>query len=491
MARVIYQIGKPTDPNNVEATDDNAFADSNFIFDISSVLATGEIGQIGNVDLTSTSPALADNHFLVYNGTNWVHEQPSDALLSLGVTASAVELNYLDIANLGTSEASKALTADADGNLIIPDSDKFQFGAGLDMTLYHDGTDSYITNQTGALKIATETSGIAVQIGHATSEVTIGDNLNITGDLVVDTSILKVDSTNNRVGIGTASPAKVLHVVDTTGDAEIARFEGGDGNISINGGAKITFSRNAINYLTCTDIAGGLRFETGGAGNNRLTIDSSGDSTFSGHVILDNAKTLRLSETDANGSHYIALKAPDSVTADTTLTLPDGTGTNGQVLTSSGASGVLTWSNASGGVTSASITGQSEKTSINDNDLLLIADSQDSNNLKKVKRSKLVEGLTTNNTYSAKTANFSAQLDYHYSINTTGGAVTVNLPAITVINAGKSLVVKFRSGTDAVTITPDSGDTIEGLNSLNLTDSQAPGQSVILVSDGTSAWEII
>ena len=34
----------------------------------------------------------------------------------------------------------------------------------------------------------------------------------ITGDLTVDTSTLKVDSTNNRVGIGTATPADSLHV---------------------------------------------------------------------------------------------------------------------------------------------------------------------------------------------------------------------------------------------------------------------------------------
>ena len=41
----------------------------------------------------------------------------------------------------------------------------------------------------------------------------------ITGDLTVDTSTLKVDSTNNRVGIGTASPGYPLHVSAT--DAEI------------------------------------------------------------------------------------------------------------------------------------------------------------------------------------------------------------------------------------------------------------------------------
>jgi hypothetical protein len=34
----------------------------------------------------------------------------------------------------------------------------------------------------------------------------------ITGDLTVDTSTLKVDSANNRVGIGTASPVSTLHV---------------------------------------------------------------------------------------------------------------------------------------------------------------------------------------------------------------------------------------------------------------------------------------
>ena len=67
----------------------------------------------------------------------------------------------------------------------MPDSDKFEFGAGSDMTLYHDGTNSYITNKTGALKIATETSGIALTIGHTTSLVTIADNLTVVGDLTV------------------------------------------------------------------------------------------------------------------------------------------------------------------------------------------------------------------------------------------------------------------------------------------------------------------
>jgi len=39
----------------------------------------------------------------------------------------------------------------------------------------------------------------------------------ITGDLTVDTSTLKVDSTNNRVGIGTAGPSTNLHIGSGTG----------------------------------------------------------------------------------------------------------------------------------------------------------------------------------------------------------------------------------------------------------------------------------
>jgi hypothetical protein len=39
--------------------------------------------------------------------------------------------------------------------------------------------------------------------------------LDVTGDLTVDTSTLAVDATNNRVGIGTAAPLKLLHVEES------------------------------------------------------------------------------------------------------------------------------------------------------------------------------------------------------------------------------------------------------------------------------------
>ena len=51
---------------------------------------------------------------------------------------------------------------------------------------------------------------------------------------------------------------------------------------------------------------------------------------------------------DTAGGQYIALRAPGTVTSNTILTLPDGAGTSGQVLSTDGA-GVLSWADGGGG----------------------------------------------------------------------------------------------------------------------------------------------
>ena len=74
-----------------------------------------------------------------------------------GVTATATELNYNDITTLGTVEASKVVTADANGDVTFPDGEKALFGTGSDLQIYHDGSNSYISeggDQTGDLLIS-------------------------------------------------------------------------------------------------------------------------------------------------------------------------------------------------------------------------------------------------------------------------------------------------------------------------------------------------
>ena len=50
----------------------------------------------------------------------------------------------------------------------------------------------------------------------AGTSATLSGTLGVTGDLTVDTSTLKVDSSNNRVGVGLTAPEQPLHVRSST-----------------------------------------------------------------------------------------------------------------------------------------------------------------------------------------------------------------------------------------------------------------------------------
>ena len=76
------------------------------------------------------------------------------ALTNLGLTATAAEINYNDISTLGQVQASKVLTADSNSNITMTDNSKLRFGTGLDLQIYHTGSDSFISDQgTGDLKV--------------------------------------------------------------------------------------------------------------------------------------------------------------------------------------------------------------------------------------------------------------------------------------------------------------------------------------------------
>ena len=113
-----------------------------------------------------------------------------DAAVTVGIDDTGYDFKLF-----GATSGSFLLWDESDDALELTDSSPIKIGDGGDMTIYHDGSHSYVTNATGTLKLATETSGIAVTIGHTTSEVTVGDNLTVTGDLTVSGTTTTVNST--------------------------------------------------------------------------------------------------------------------------------------------------------------------------------------------------------------------------------------------------------------------------------------------------------
>jgi hypothetical protein len=190
----------------------------------------------------------------------------------------------------------------------------------------------------------------------------------ITGDLTVDTSTLKVDSTNNRVGIGTASPAALLHILAPGSDTAAIRLAATGGRVFDIGstGAGYGSANNLIIYdITGSaeryriDSAGICTWQNvGGVGGTAMTLNSTGlgvggspatkifasvtppGAGQDGIRVTDGTRLIQMSISGSSYS-YLGIGAnqnviyasgnPLSILSDA-QTLRLGTGTNGYIL---------------------------------------------------------------------------------------------------------------------------------------------------------------
>jgi len=170
----------------------------------------------------------------------------ADNLTTTGDTSVGGTLGVTGVATFATHVA-------------LGDSDILKLGAGTDLTLYHDGSNSYITNAVGALKVATETSGIAITLGHSTSEVTVADNLTVTGTL---TGTLATAAQGSVTSLGTLTTLTVDNIITNgatighTSDIDLLTLA--DGALTVAG----TIGSGAI---TSTGIVTGTAFTAGSA----------------------------------------------------------------------------------------------------------------------------------------------------------------------------------------------------------------------------------
>ena len=97
-----------------------------------------------------------------------------------------------------------------------------------------------------------------------------------------------------------------------------------------------------------------------------------------------------------------------------------------------------------------------------------------------------------------QTSAFTAAVGNYYSLNSSGGGFVVSLPQVSTTSAGQKIILKYKLGENDITINPYSiggtNDTIESHNTFTFSESTSIsdlGQSITLVSDGSSNWEII
>jgi len=212
--------------------------------------------------------------------TNGANAAASNTTI-LGQLTIGVDDTGADVKFFGATSGSFLLWDESDDALELTDSSPIKIGDGGDMTIYHDGSHSYITNATGALKLATETSGIAVTIGHATSEVTIADNLTVTGTLTLGSGAELAEAELELLDGITAGTAIASKVVTTDANIDTS----GQRNLTITGeldAATLDISGNS-DFDGTLDVAGNTvisagTFTVGSDGSGQDVIFYSGTS---------------------------------------------------------------------------------------------------------------------------------------------------------------------------------------------------------------------
>jgi hypothetical protein len=261
------ELGFETDTNKIKIGDGStAWSSLSYIpaFAISAhPLATADIAddaingdKLAN-DITIANDLTVTNNLTV-NGTTTT------------INSTTLQVDDKNI-ELGTVATPTDATADGGGITLKGSTDH--------TILWTDSTDSWDFSEhlniasakefrIAGTKVLDATSlGSAVVSSSLTSVGTLS-SLTVSGDLTVDTTTLHVDSSNNRVGIGTTSPSSKLVVEDDT----FIYFD-----LNRTGAASgLCRLANSGNVLDISNNVNGVTFSTGSTPSEVVRIDSNG-----------------------------------------------------------------------------------------------------------------------------------------------------------------------------------------------------------------------
>ena len=219
------------------------------------------------IDIDSSTLDIDASDAITIDGTSGISidvDAASNINTSAGNLTLEAEANDAGVIIKGDHESGTAIHLDgnqADGSIVDIDAGALDIDASAAITIDGGSTFSLdaagntnIDTSTGTISVGTANSGIAVNIGHSTSEVTVGDNLTVTGnatiagDLDVNGTLTTIDTTNLRV----ADKFIIMASGSTSGDSGLVASTAANGS-----GSAFMFDDSATRWgITGVDEVG-------------------------------------------------------------------------------------------------------------------------------------------------------------------------------------------------------------------------------------------
>ena len=361
------------------------------------VLGTPSSGTVTN--LTGTAS-------ININGTVGATTANTGAFTSLTATSGVISANSSsDALRITQVGAGNAILVEDSAN---PDSTPFavtnagnvlvgttaarsvgnSFQTATNAQIFNELTSSDLVGFTSVLN-RNDTNGVRVVLGKSRGTTTGSSTVLVSGDTIGQIMFAGADGTNldsvaaqilvavdgtpgtndmpgrlvfSTTADGAASSTERVRIASTGAIGLSGANYGTSGQVLTSGGSSATptwttvsGSGDVVGPASATDNAF-ARFDTTTGkliqNSTGATLSDTGAAVFTGALdVLGNStagSNLKLYEDTDNGTNYVSFKAPDTIAANVTWTLPSADGTNAQVLQTNG-SGVLSFATVSGG----------------------------------------------------------------------------------------------------------------------------------------------